>query len=401
MVDNKPEHNAAPPDSSQPDIDAPASGQHDVDQNGAPPVIDLPASEFSEAAGPTSTPERPRASLLSATALPALSGAVAAAIVVAAAWIAAVPLLEPSPPPIVDNKVIDALTARVAGVESKAAAAAAPATDPAIPQRLETLEKTLAALRDSVTARPAAADPAIAGRIDALEKSVEAIRSDLAAAVGRSKQAEGAITAQKTAAADAASSEIAAITERLNQIERAPKLAPLDDAPLRRLVAATLLDLSVNRGEPYAAALDAARAGASDANGLKALETFAASGVPSAASLSRDLIALLPQLSPAAGTSGSPPGLLDRLQAGAEGLIKIQRPDGVPGSDRAAIVSRVAAAAQRNEVATAKRELEALSPAERAPAQLWIQKVEARDTALAASRQLASAALAALPKSTQ
>ena len=131
---------------------------------------------------------------------------------------------------------------------------------------------------------------------------------------------------------------------------------------------------------------------------LKPLEGFAASGVPSAASLSRELLTLVPKLSPPApenSTTGT--GIVDRLQAGAAKLVRIERTDTV-GSDRGAVVARVTAAALRNDFAEARRELKTLAPADRAAAQAWLDKADARDAALAASRQFAADAMAALAK---
>src|SRR5207302_185454 len=160
------------------------------------------------------------------------------------------------------------------------------------------------------------------------------------------------------------------------------------------------LDVSVRQGEPYAAALAAAKSLAENADALKPLDGFAATGVPSAASLNRELLTLVPKLSPAqeSGTSGS--GIVDRLQAGAAKLVRIERTDGV-GNDRGAVVARVTAAALRNDFAEARRELKTLAPADRAAAQGWLDKADARDTALAASRQFASEAMAALAKPRQ
>ena len=59
----------------------------------------------------------------------------------------------------------------------------------------------------------------------------------------------------------------------------------LDQASYFLVVAATLLDVSVRHGEPYAAALEAAKALAPDPAVLKPLEPFAASGVPSPSTL--------------------------------------------------------------------------------------------------------------------
>jgi hypothetical protein len=114
---------------------------------------------------------------------------------------------------------------------------------------------------------------------------------------------------------------------------------------------------------------------------------------------------LVPKLSPpllvddkdneAAGS-----GLVDRLKAGAAKLVRIERTDAV-GNDRGAIVARVTAAALRNDSNEARRELKTLPPADRAAAQSWIDKADARDAALAVSQQFATDAMAALAKPSQ
>ena len=109
----------------------------------------------------------------------------------------------------------------------------------------------------------------------------------------------------------------------------------------------------------------------------------------------------MPKLSPPAAvnsTTGS--GLVDRLQAGAAKLVRIERTDQA-GNDRGAIVARVTAAALRNDFAVARRELNTLAPADRTAAQAWLDKADARDAALAASRQFAAEAMAALAKPAQ
>ena len=209
-----------------------------------------------------------------------------------------------------------------------------------------------------------------------------------------------------------------AIDERLTQIENATraqsteiaqdsarlsdaKLAdakPADDVPLRRLVAASLLDVLVRTGDPYAAALSAAKSLTDNADALKPIDGFAASGGPSAAVLCRELLTLVPKLSPPAqDTATTGAGIIERLQAGASKLVRIERTD-VVGNDRGAIVARVTAAALRNDYAEARRELNTLASADRAAAQPWIDKADARDAALATSRQFANAAMAALAK---
>ena len=117
-----------------------------------------------------------------------------------------------------------------------------------------------------------------------------------------------------------------------------------------------------------------------------------------AANLSRELLTLVPKLSPPAPeTAATGTGIVDRLQAGAAKLVRIERTDAV-GNDRGAIVARVTAAALRNDSNEARRELNTLPPADRAAAQSWIDKADARDAALAASRQFAADAMTALAK---
>ena len=174
---------------------------------------------------------------------------------------------------------------------------------------------------------------------------------------------------------------------------------PIDDMPLRRVVAASLLDISVRQGDPYVAALAAAKALTPDADALKPLDGFAASGVPTPANLCRELLTLVPKLSPPApeNPTADAGGIVDRLQAGVSRLVRIERTDAV-GNDRGAVVARVTAAALRNDANEARRELNTLSPADRAAAQAWIDKTDARDAALAASRQFAADAMTALAK---
>src|SRR5262249_24853457 len=177
--------------------------------------------------------------------------------------------------------------------------------------------------------------------------------------------------------------------------------AKMEDLPLRRLVAAALLDVAVRHGDPFAAALATAKALAPNPDALKPLDQFADKGVPNPPALNRELLALVPKLSPAAqdaATTGN--SIVEKLQAGASKLVRIERTDST-GNDRAAIVARVTAAAIRNDFGEARRELASLSPEDRAPAQAWLDKAAARDAALAASRHFADEAMAALAKPAQ
>jgi hypothetical protein len=354
----------------------------------APPTIDLEASEVSgethsDAGGASAgaPPKRsfPRPSAtISATVTSAVIGAITAALVIAAAWYVGWPgetASQMAAPPT-DAAAIDTLTSRLADIESK-------------------------------SARPAS-DPAAAARIETLEKSIASLRTEIAGVRAQSEKLAADVDAVKSAPREAATSpDLDAINERLSQIEHATsaesaaiaqqETKPADDTALRRVVIASMLDVSVRQGEPFAAALATAKSLAVDADALKPLDDFAASGVPSAAILSRELLTLVPKLSPPAPETATGAGIVDRLEAGAAKLVRIERTDAV-GNDRSAITARVTAAALRNDSADARRELNTLSPADRAAAQPWLDKADERDAALAASRQFAADAMAALAK---
>jgi hypothetical protein len=403
MVDDRPEDTGSLPDSGRPKRE--------------PPTIDLEATEVSSetksAAGASSeatpepvaepTPEAAKASVeeppvagtpsrpVSPWIVAPVSGAVAAALVIGVGWMLGWPAIQPAsaPPAPQLSAAIDGLTARVAGLEPK-------------------------------VGKP---DPAAAARAEALEKTVAALRTELAATRAQGDKLASAINDVKSAPRGdgTASPDLSGIDERIAKIEsqmrtqgaeiaqQGSKLAdakadakPADDMALRRLVSAALLDVQVRIGEPYPATLATTKALAPNPDVLKPLDQFAEKGVPNANRLSTELLALVPKLSPAAqqneATTGT--GIVERLQAGAAKLVKIERTN-TAGNDRGAVVARITAAALRNDFNEARRELKTLEPADRAAAQSWLERADARDAALAASRQFATDAMAALAKPAQ
>jgi len=371
-----------------------------------PPTIDLKATDVSEAPKPETSeaehaaaepapeaaaqPSQPVSTPVSPWAIAPISGAVAAALVIGVGWMLGWPAVQaPSPAPQLNAAAIDDLTARIAGLESKTSKPAAPVADPAAASRMEAIEKSVAALRGELSATRAQADQLASAISDVKTQP----RGDGSAPAAVDLSPINDRVAQIERAAKAQESEIAAIKSAEAKTAEAK---PADDVALRRVVAASLLDVAVRHGDPFAAQLAAAKPLAANADALKPLEAFAASGVPNAPALCRDLVAIVPKLAPPAPdaeTTGS--GIVDRLQAGAAKLVRIQRADAT-GTDRASVVARITAAALRNDLNEARRELNTLSPADRAVAQGWIDKADARDAALAASSKFASDAMTAL-----
>lgn len=385
-VSTQPEDVAGEPEAQ------PLAEQANADQPGAEDTR-VEAAKVETAKVETAKPEPERSEAQGAVASGAISpwviapfsGAVAAAVVIAVGWVLGWPAVQAPPAaPQVTSATVDALSGRVATVEAKAG-------------------------------KPAA-DPAIVARLDALEKSVGTLRGDIAGLRAQSDKTASALNDAKSAPRDAAaSSGLAALDDRISQLERASTTARaelaqqgekiadakvMDDRPLRYVVAATLLDVAVRHNDPFEAQLTAARSLAAKPEVLKPLDTFAASGIPTPVALSRELLNIVPKLSPPPEAPSSGAGIVERLQAGASKLVRIERTDGV-GNDRGAIVTRVTAAALRNDFVEARRELKTLPEADRAPAQAWLDKADARDAALAASRKFADDALAGLTKPVQ
>jgi hypothetical protein len=178
----------------------------------------------------------------------------------------------------------------------------------------------------------------------------------------------------------------------------AKSLAAAGDRPLRAAVTAQALRAAVERGDPFAAELSAAKALAADPQTLAPLEPFAAKGLPGAAVLARQLSEVAPAMLKTAVAPTPTGGFLDRLQANAEKLVRIRPVDETPGDEPAAVVSRAQAKAARADLAGAVAELNALPATMRAPADDWIRQVEARNAAANASRRFAADAIAALGK---
>ena len=378
MDDNRPDDSATAPDAGRP--------------RRAPPTIDLEASEVTTSfesagsGGDGDKGEARQASWLSyATLQPflvaALTGAVTAAVVIVGARMAGWPAETARPVAEINTGAIEALSSRLSDLEGR-------------------------------TSKPVAPDATVSSRFDALEKSLGQLRTDFASARARSEKLSSDLDAVKATppapATAQAPPDLSAIEGRLGEIERAARAEseniaqaankPADDTALRRLVVASMLDLSVRQNEPFAQALKAAKVLAPDPQTLQPLESFAASGVPNAASLCRELLTLVPKLEPPRpGNATTGTGIIDRLQAGAAKLVRIERTDAL-GNDQGAIVARVTAAAVRNDLSEARRELNSLTPAERAPAQAWLDKAGERDAALAAARQFTADAMAALAK---
>jgi len=394
MVDDRPEENV-PPDGGRarrepPTIDLEASEVSGATRAGGsvPPHEQIREPEQPAAAEAPSSSPPPAVRRTSPWIIAPLSGAVAAAVVLGVGSMLGWPAVQAPPAaPEVSASAVNDLATRVGGLESKVSK---PVFDSATATLIDGLEKTVGALRGEVANLRAQSDR-IAAAVNDVKSATPSDASgtvDLSPLTARLAELERAIRAQ--------GSEIAQQGEKIADVKAT------DDLPLRRVVAAALLDVAVRHGDKFVQLLNAAKSLSENPDALKPLDEFAENGVPSPPALSRQFLALVPKLSPTAqeDTATTGTGIMNRLQAGAAKLVRIERTDAV-GNDRNAVVARATAAALRNDPAEARRELLTLTPDERAAAQGWLDKIAARDAALAASRQFADDSMAALAKAAQ
>jgi hypothetical protein len=321
---------------------------------------------------------------------------------------------------------VDALDAQVRGLAGKPAAADAKALDD-LRARVDVIDAGLRRLDDRLnraesalaTPRSAPTDPAVLARLSAAESMQRAlgdtiadlrkrIEDSTAAARDARERADAVAKSSGADANDALRKEVEALTARLAAIEHAERTTnqrveqsmtgASADRAVRLAVAAGALRAAVERGTPFTAELAAAKALGAEATALAPLEAFASAGVPSADALARDFDTVEPAMSTAAAPASHDGGILGRLQANAERLVRVRPVGDTPGDDPAAALARAGAKAHRGDIAGALAEVERLPDAVKAPAADWIKAAKARTAALDAARQLAANALAALAK---
>ena len=294
-----------------------------------------------------------------------------------------------------DAKAVDDLAGRLARLETIVATPKAPIADPALANRIATLEGDLKALGERV---------GVLGRrndeIASIAGEARTRADAAAAAVAELKKMPAAALAVKPV-------EIEALTNRIAALERAAKAMEAQlasrsgdgaDRSLRLVVVASTLNAAVERGAPFVAELAAAKAAAPDPKLLAALEPFASSGVPSASTLARELTALMPAVAKAVGTTPRDSSILDRLKASAEKVVRIRPIDEATGDDPAAVVRRIEMRAEQGNLNGAMAEIAKLPEPARALTKEWVAKVEARNAAVEAGRRFVAAALASLAK---
>ena len=274
--------------------------------------------------------------------------------------VAVAPASGDAPAPSVDlgplARDIEALKTAVAALDQPRPAAPAPTPDPGL-----------------IDERIRAAVQPQAERIGVLDGRLQASHDDLKS-LGESLQALGV----KIAALEATRSQGNALGQKAALV-----------------VGLQLLASAVDRGLPYAAELAAARSLGAEAAALQPLEAGAAAGLVTRAALATRFASLAPSIQ----RSSTPPpegGLIDRLAAGAQSLVRVRPVGETTGDDAGAIVARVQVRLARGDLAGALTEIDKLPAASKAIARDWIGDAQARLAADTAVQRSTIQALGAL-----
>jgi len=293
---------------------------------------------------------------------------------------------------------VSALNARLAKVESATATLQQPSADPSLANRVARTEGEVKSSGEIVAILNRRTDETATLARDARQ------RADVnAAAIAELSQ-----KMTRFGIAPVERGDLEALSKRLtameaNEMAMAAELAKrpavgATDPAVRFVVASAALREAVERGQPFAPLLATTKPFVKDTKQLAPLEVFAATGVPSVATLSRQLSELAPALNQAAGAPPREDGLFERLTANAEKLVRVRRVQDVPGTDPTAVIMRIEVRAANSDLAGALAELAKLPANVRAPAEDWIKRAEARGAAIRSANQIAADALAALGK---
>ncbi|MEJ0074159.1 MAG: hypothetical protein WDO17_01710 [Alphaproteobacteria bacterium] len=290
------------------------------------------------------------------------------------------------PPPGVDQRALAELAARVGAAEQAMG-------------RLTDLDGRVGKA-EAAAAAPRAAQPdvALAARVTALEGAAREAKSRADAAFELAQKAPAQTPTVAPAELQALAARVAALEQAAKAVQEKIAVTAGADRAGRLAFVAVALRGAVERGEPFAQELAAAKPLVPDAAALNALEPFAAGGVPRTPALARELSQLTGPMLSAAGAAPREGGILDRIQQNAERLVRIRPINETPGDDAATVVARADVKAAHGDLAGALAELGALPPAVRAPAEGWIKKAQAQMAALAAARKLADDAVGTLSK---
>jgi hypothetical protein len=288
-----------------------------------------------------------------------------------------VPPSQPPSPPRLAAEVGD-LASRVAGQDTKLAA---------LTDRIASLE---GAVRDAAAAGRIALERVdeVAGRSDGDRRNSDE--------QNRARQDDRSALDDLTNRVATLESQQTALQRKQDGLDRVTDAIAAVDKAVRLAMVAVALRSTLERNGPFTIELAAARSLGVNEKALASLAPFAATGVPTPSELCHDLSTLLPELQRLSVPPGKNLGYLDRLQASAVKMLNIRPVQNQPGDDPATVMSRIELKMAQQDVGAMVVELDKLPAPARELARPWRTKVLARQDALVAAQEIATASLAQL-----
>ena len=271
--------------------------------------------------------------------------------------------------------------------------------------RVATLMNEVAALNQRVdaTSRAGGADPAalaqisekidrIAGMLAEAEKRVAVIEGRPAPAMPDLSPLNTQLDATASAI-EALGKRFGALEERVNAVS-ANARAAVAPALAAEIVALGTLRDAIHSGAPFTTELAAVRVLLGErAARLQALESAAGSGVPTLAQLARRFAELAPVLARGSDVDG---GYLSRLVSSATRLVEVRPIGEAKGESAGAVVARIEARLQQNDLSGAVEEAGHLPASAKAAAADWIALATQKRDTDRAIKDLIAASLTAL-----
>lgn len=273
------------------------------------------------------------------------------------------------------------------------------------------LSDKVGAATAAVEAARAAHDAEIAKALDGLRQrlqALEGLRAEIDTALGRVGSLETTtrevdangekLMAKVGEATAAAETKVGTLAKRLDGIESEAAAARKAQAGAVLVMALADLKSAVDAGRPFTGEIGVVESIAKGAVDLKALEPFAAKGVPSVAGLRQSWSGAMRAMIDAADRKTAGSGVFDRLLSHATSVVKVRPAGEKAGDDLAALGSQVEARLAVGDLTGALAAWKALPDDARAVSATWGGALEAR---VGIDRTLAAETAAVVSKLTQ
>ncbi len=240
---------------------------------------------------------------------------------------------------------------------------------------LAAMQDNLAALQKTVDALPPGAThdelAALADRVARLEAG---------GAAGSGGGVDSTAVTALNSRIDQAQASLKALTDRVAAVEKKLSSGPGDSALAARAIAVVALRRAIDEGGPFATDLDLAAALGLPADDVAQLKPFAGKGVATKATLAAQFADVGDAIIAATTKADPNAGLWQRIMAGLGSLVTVRPVGPVAGNDPAAIVSRMRAAVDAGDFATALGERDGLPEAGKSASADWAAAAQDRVT---------------------